>query len=176
MNKQPSPSQQHAISLIKAYLSPILSLVLPPGALLIQWSLWPLIAPHGWFQFFPAVFASSWIGGRAAGIRATGISVALVWWSFLPHEHSLLKYNSQYILPLVLFTAMGIVISLSHERLRRNATMNCSIRPRTACLSRKWMDVALMQTTQPAACLAGHARRSSIKLLSTWFQQRTWSG
>lgn len=94
--------------------------LLPPFlALLLQWLLWSYITPYVWFLFFPAVFASSWIGGLAAGLRATALSALMVWWLFIPPVHQFDKQGHQALLPLLVFCLMGVAFSLSHARLRR---------------------------------------------------------
>ncbi|MBT9502326.1 MAG: EAL domain-containing protein [Burkholderiaceae bacterium] len=95
-----------------------LALLPPLLALLVQWSLWAYITPYVWFMFFPAVFASSWIGGTAAGLRATALSALLVWWLFIPPVHQFDKGGHQALLPLLVFCFMGLAFSLSHARLR----------------------------------------------------------
>ncbi len=94
---------------------------LPPlVALALQWLLWPLIDPYVWFLFYPAVFASSWIGGRAAGLRATLMSVLIVWWLFIPPTHGFDKGRLAPLFPVLVFTAMGLAFSFTHERMRRS--------------------------------------------------------
>jgi len=94
--------------------------LLPPVlAVLVEWTLWPLIKPHVWFVFYPAVFGSSWLGGRVAGVQSTALSVALVWWLFIPPQHSWAKDSYSPAFAALVFALMGIVFSLSHERLRR---------------------------------------------------------
>jgi len=96
----------------------ILSIVPPFIAALLQHVLWPVIQPFAWFLFYPAVFVSSWIGGKRGGIAATAISTLLVWWAFVPPEHTLAKDDPRYVLSAVVFLFMGILFSLLHQRLR----------------------------------------------------------
>lgn len=98
--------------MILAMLPPLLSVPL-------QHVLWPVIQPFAWFLFYPAVFLSSWIGGALAGVVATVISTLLVWWSFVPPEHTLVKEEPRYVLSGAVYVAMGILFSLFHGRLKR---------------------------------------------------------
>ncbi|MBS2028566.1 MAG: PAS domain S-box protein [Deltaproteobacteria bacterium] len=77
-----------------------------------------LIEPNIWFLFFPAVFASAWLGGRAAGSWASVFSTALVWWFLVPPEHSFDKTSFQVLFPSAVFVTMGVVFSVFHDRLR----------------------------------------------------------
>ena len=90
------------------------------AALLLQLQLWELIQPYVWFLFYPAVFAGSWIGGFAAGLRATVLSIVIVLWFFVPPVHTLLKPEPKSWFPVIVFAGMGILFSLFHERLRRS--------------------------------------------------------
>jgi len=49
----------------------ILAGLIPLVAFVLQWTFWAAIQPYVWFLFFPAVFFSSWIGGKRAGLAAT---------------------------------------------------------------------------------------------------------
>jgi len=97
-----------------------ISLVPPLIALLLQWALWSLIQPYVWFLFYPAVFASSWFGGRLAGLQATGLSTLIVWYLFVPPQLQFAKGASAPVFPALVFVGMGVAFSLSHERLRRS--------------------------------------------------------
>lgn len=93
---------------------------LPPlAALSLQLLLWPVIAPYAWFLFYPAVFASSWIGGLRAGLGATAGSAALVWWFFIPPEHTVVKAGPKYLFSLAVFVGMGVLFSVFHDRFRK---------------------------------------------------------
>ncbi len=96
-----------------------LALVAPVGALVIQLALWRLIDPYAWFLFYPAVFISSWLGGRAAGLWATAISVAAVWWFFIPPRFSFAVEQPAAFFTAAAFVGIGVLFSLLHERLRK---------------------------------------------------------
>jgi diguanylate cyclase (GGDEF)-like protein/PAS domain S-box-containing protein len=89
------------------------------AALTLQWLFWPWIDPYAWFLFYPAVLASSWIGGLAAGLSATAAAVVTVWWFFIPAQYSWVKDNAP-VFPAAVFATMGIIFSLLHDRLRRS--------------------------------------------------------
>lgn len=95
-----------------------LSLLPPIVVALIQHLIWPLIEPHWWFFFYPAVFLSAWIGGVWGGIVSAGVSVVLVWWSFVPPVHILFKDEPYFLIPATVFFLMAIVFSLFQGRLK----------------------------------------------------------
>jgi len=96
-----------------------LSLVLPLLALGLQWMLWPWISPFVWFLFFPAVFFSARLSGFWGGLTSTLISVALVWYFFIPPQLSWVIEKPSNIYAAIMFLAMGILFSDTQERLRR---------------------------------------------------------
>ncbi len=92
---------------------------LPPVvAFVVQSTFWSVLSPLAWFLFYPAVFLSSWLGGRASGISATLISTALVTWFFIPPERTL-AVETRFLPSVGVFMAMGFAIAMFHERLRR---------------------------------------------------------
>lgn len=94
-------------------LSPVLI------AFIVQLLMWSVIRPLAWFFFYPAVFFSSWLGGRRFGVCATVLSTLLVWYFFLPPERSLVGRNAAGVMSSLIFLGMGIVFSLFHDRLRQ---------------------------------------------------------
>lgn len=97
-----------------------LALLLPFIACLTQWLLWSFISPFVWFLFFPAVFFSARVGGRiSAGIAATIISSGLVWFIFVPPQFSVGMKNPNNLFSVGLFMVMGVLFSLTHDRLRK---------------------------------------------------------
>jgi PAS domain S-box-containing protein len=95
------------------------ALALPVAACVLQWTFWQQIQPYAWFLFFPAVFLSSWIGGAVAGLLATSLSTLLVWYIFIPVRFSFALENPFSIFSIGVFFAMGVVFSLTHQRLRQ---------------------------------------------------------
>ncbi len=102
----------------KRSLRPVLAILPPIVALIVQWSLWSLIDPYAWFLFYPAVFISSWIGGLRAGLVATVIATASVLWFFVPPQYSFVKAPIFYF-PASVFTTMGVLFGVFHDRLRK---------------------------------------------------------
>jgi len=100
-------------------LRPILAMLPPLVASILQSMFWPALRPYVWFLFYPAVFFSSWIGGLPSGLMATAISTALVWWFFIPPEYSFMMKNPQSFLSAAVFMGMGVLFSLFHGRLRK---------------------------------------------------------
>ncbi len=95
------------------------ALLIPLAAFALQWFFWEAIYPYVWFLFYPAVFFSSWLGGMRAGLAATVISTVVVWWFFIPTRYSFTLERSASSLSMGLFTVMGALFSLTHERLRK---------------------------------------------------------
>ncbi len=96
-----------------------LALLPPLGALLLQEVFWSYIQPFVWFLFYPAVFFSSWIGGRVGGLVATFVSTVLAVYFFIPPVLTFTVGNPKTIPSVVMFMVMGVVFSLFHGRLRR---------------------------------------------------------
>ena len=115
-------------------LRPLLALLPPVVAFILQWMFWPVIQPYAWFLFFPAVFISSWIGGLLPGLASTFISTVLVWWFFIPPYYSFHLEKPISIVSITIFSIMGIFFSITHSRLQKankqsaetNATLRAS--------------------------------------------------
>lgn len=97
----------------------VLALLIPLFAFFLQWFFWEAIQPYVWFLFFPAVFFSSWLGGLRIGFASTALSMLVVWWFFVPPRYSFALERPGGSIPIVVFGIMGVVFSLTHERLRR---------------------------------------------------------
>lgn len=93
--------------------------LLPFGACLVQWVLWPYVSPARWFLFYPAIFFAPWIGGLAGGIGATAISVLLVWYCFLPPPLSWALAEWRGLVEIGIFVAVGAGFSLFYVRMRQ---------------------------------------------------------
>lgn len=100
-------------------LRSIAATLLPLVALAIQWIFWSVIQPYAWLFFFPAVFVSSWIGGLSAGLRATALSTAFVWYFFIPPVNSFAIKETRQLFPVIVFVGMGATFSIFHDRLRK---------------------------------------------------------
>jgi len=96
----------------------ILALLTPFVALVAAWLLGDFTRPHVWFLFYPAVFVSSWIGGRRLGIIATAIASGLVWWFLMPPERTPAVSPGQ-LFSIGIFSATGIAFAFFHDRLTR---------------------------------------------------------
>ena len=68
---------------------------------------WAWIKPLVWLLFYPAVFFSSWMGGRVSGWWATVISIGLVWFFFFPPERSFAVAEVRSIWSAVVFFLHG---------------------------------------------------------------------
>lgn len=97
----------------------VLASFFPLAALALQWLLWERLRPYVWLFFYPAVFLSSWAGGRVAGLLATAFSAIAAWYIFIPPPRSFSLEQPSTGIALLIFAGMGILFSLFHERLRR---------------------------------------------------------
>jgi K+-sensing histidine kinase KdpD len=97
----------------------VLALLLPFFSCWVQWQFWSVFKPFVWFLFFPTVFFSSRIGGKAAGIASTLISALLVVYCFIPPQFSFSAKNPNTLYSVVVFLLMGVLFSYTHERLER---------------------------------------------------------
>jgi len=100
-------------------LSLLWGLLLPGLATAIQWAFWDHISPYALLLYYPAVFASAWMGGWMAGIGATAASAALCWYVFIPPALSWEAAKPAQAIVLGIFVAMGLLLSMSMEWLRR---------------------------------------------------------
>ena len=94
-----------------------IALVPPWATLIIQLSLWEVLRPYAWLLFYPAIMASSWLGGLRTGVAATILSTAIVWWFFVPPEHAFVKVNA-HLVPTLIFLTLGCFVSASLARLK----------------------------------------------------------
>jgi len=95
------------------------AVLIPFVAFGVQWMFWAAIKPYVWFLFFPAVFFSSWVGGLRGGLVATAASVLLVLYFFIPPTRSFIPDNPFSFVSIAVFLMLGVLFSISHERLRR---------------------------------------------------------
>jgi len=95
------------------------AILLPFLALALQWLLWPWIAPFVWFLFFPTVFFSARLGGLWAGLASTVLSIAIVWYFFIPPQLSWTMNTPSNLYSVGLFLVMGYLFSETQDRLRR---------------------------------------------------------
>jgi PAS domain S-box-containing protein len=97
----------------------VLAATVPPLiAFVLQAILWSILRPFAWLLFYPAVFISSWLGGRASGVVATLLSTGIATWYFIPPERRL-AVEPRYLPAVGIFAAMCLLFVVFHERLRR---------------------------------------------------------
>jgi PAS domain S-box-containing protein len=115
-------------------LRPILALLPPLVAFILQWMFWSDIQPRTWLLFYPAVFFSAWIGGLLPGLVSTAISVVIVWWFFIPPQFSLVLDKPNSLISIGVFSVMGGLFSILLDRMKKaikqadetNATLHAS--------------------------------------------------
>ncbi len=98
-------------------------------ALGVQWTFWSSLQPQVFVLFYPAVIASSWIGGLRGGVAGTAFAAALIWYFFLPRQLSFVIEEPRMLLGLGVFSGLGVLFSLLNERLR---SVNQSLEERVA--------------------------------------------
>jgi PAS domain S-box-containing protein len=95
------------------------AIVLPLLMSILQWLVWPAIAPYAWLLFLPPVLLASWMGGFSSGLVATLLSTAIVWFEFIPPEGWFAKEEPRSLLSAGMFITTAVVSSLVASRLRR---------------------------------------------------------
>lgn len=80
---------------------------------------WTDLSPYVWLPLYPAVFFSSRFGGFVGGMTSTTLATPIGWYFFMPgHFSGDFSFPSGLLSPLVFFV-MGVLLSLTHEQLRR---------------------------------------------------------
>ncbi|MEY4749503.1 MAG: hypothetical protein RIQ60_1717 [Pseudomonadota bacterium] len=118
--------------------------LLPLPALLLQWLLWPWLAPLVWAVFYPAVFLAAILGGRRAAWPATALALVLVWTVFGPGS-ALGAAVPRLEVPSIVFALMGLLCGEAQERLLgRLRREHAAVQRSTASL------VAIVQSSDDA--------------------------
>ena len=108
----------------RIWLRPLLAMLPPIVAFILQWMFWSAIQPFAWLLFFPAVFISSWIGGLLPGLVSTFISAALAAWFFIPPQFMFSDKTPMSLISIGLFCIMGALFSSFHSRLKRTVSQS----------------------------------------------------
>jgi PAS domain S-box-containing protein len=111
------PPRSRSIRAVMTFLCA--AVVLPLVTFVVQSLIWPLLSPSAWILFAFTVFVSAWIGGAWSGVCATVVSTGLVWWAFLPPEHSFHVDTPRYVVSAAVFVLVGLLCSALQGRLRR---------------------------------------------------------
>ena len=167
---------------------PLLAQLAPLAAAGLQWLLWAEIRPFYWLLFYPAVFVSSWIGGLTGGLIATGLSIFLVLFKFVPPELSFGRNDPRILASAGLFLGMGILFSLVHGRLRASRRraeqalaeaqsarddLESQVRKRTAELSRA--NELLLDSEEVMRLLTSEVKDYGIFMLDVTGHITTWN-
>lgn len=88
-------------------------------AALIQWQLWPILAPKTWIFFYPAVFFSAVIGGLVGGTLATCLAALLCVYFFIDPQLTWVIGDANNHISLYIFVGMGLLFSLTFEYFHR---------------------------------------------------------
>lgn len=103
----------------QSLMLPLLAMLPPLIAFVLQWIFWSAIQPYAWLLFFPAVFISSWIGGMIPGLLSTALSAALATWFFIPPQFSFSVESPMSLVSIGVFLVMGALFSISHDKRRK---------------------------------------------------------
>ncbi|WP_051293136.1 sensor histidine kinase [Citrifermentans bremense] len=141
----------------------LLAALFPLAALALQWLLWEKLRPYVWLFFYPAVFLSSWAGGRVAGLLATAFSATVVWYFFIPPEQSFSLEHPSTAIALLIFAGMGILFSLFHERLRK-ADQQTRLALAEATSGREQLERRMEERTKELVDLVDELRRKETDL------------
>jgi PAS domain S-box-containing protein len=96
----------------------VLALLLPFLAWCLQSLLWEFVTPFATFFFYPAVFLSSWLGGRRGGLLATLVSLGLIGYFFVEPIHSFNVLDPNHVRLLLMFLLMGVTFALTLGRIQ----------------------------------------------------------
>jgi PAS domain S-box-containing protein len=111
-------AQQASTAPLLPRLRPLLALVPPAVALVLQLLVMRWSHPHVWFLFYPAIFISSWIGDRRSATAAMLLATGVAWWFLVEPRYTLIK-PAAMLFPLAAFLATGALFITFHGRLRR---------------------------------------------------------
>jgi|GEM_PF-1879954 len=141
----------------------LLGLLPVPATLLFQLAFWSAIRPFGLFLFVQAAYLSSWIGGLCAGLLSTISGVIICFYFFVPPERTWRVEEPRHFIVLGLFVALGVAISIFHERFRRASSLLERTRDEVARLYRKARQVDELKTRLFAG--VSHELRTHLALV-----------
>src|SRR5262245_64186873 len=90
---------------------PLLALLPPLIAALLELVFRNLVGANVWFLFYPAIFITSWIGDRRFGLIATALTTVMVWWLFVPPAMSIGGKPPQELIAVVVFFITGVLFT-----------------------------------------------------------------
>jgi K+-sensing histidine kinase KdpD len=103
--------KRHHVRRFPPWVGRASAVVLPVVATLLSRASLPLIESTLFIFYFPAVAASTWLGGLSAGLIATVLSVALADYFVIAPLHVMYPIAQSDVLRLALFAFFAIVIS-----------------------------------------------------------------
>lgn len=96
-----------------------IAVILPFGALALQWVLWPWIEPFVWFLFLPTVLLAARLAGYRGGLIATALSAPIAWYFFIPPRLSWQMEKPAHLGSVVLFVVVAYLICELQKRLEK---------------------------------------------------------
>jgi len=145
------------------------ALVLPLATLAVQWVLWEYIRPYAWFLFYPAVFLASLSGGLVVGMFATLLSALLVQLFFIPPVLSFIVEEPADVVSVAMFLAIGLMISLAHQRVREGIRRVVEAQERQQAVSAEAEETNVRLRAANAELAARCARADEMDTLKTRF-------
>lgn len=98
-----------------------IAVVTPVLAGILQWELWSKLSPLVWILFYPTVFLSASISGLVGGLIATCIATLIGIYYFISPAASWTINTDQHLYSVAIFFTMGLLFSVTFERLRRTS-------------------------------------------------------
>jgi diguanylate cyclase (GGDEF)-like protein/PAS domain S-box-containing protein len=80
---------------------------------------WRFIQPHLFLPFLPAIILALRLGGVTAGVAATILSAAVVWYAFLPPRYSFRVDSPNDVIAFALFLLAGLFMSFVYGRMSK---------------------------------------------------------
>lgn len=127
------------------------ALAMPLVAFGIQRGLWPTTQNFTCLLFYPAIFLSSWLGGFFAGLTSTVVSVAMVWFFFMPPEGNM---NPAHMVSLGVFVGMSVLVTTLHDRLRAATQHAAETSAQIHRLREEWATIVAHDLQQPINAIA----------------------
>ncbi len=73
----------------------------------------------GYLVFYPAVVITAWYGGLLPGLLTTGLAALAIMYFWIPPTYSLRIADPNDVVTMVVFVAIGIVVSALSEKVRQ---------------------------------------------------------
>jgi PAS domain S-box-containing protein len=134
-----------------------LAALAPPFFILgVHHFLWHLSLPYQWFLFYPAVFVSSWLGGRTGSLISAILSIGLAYWFIESPQYTLIRPDLNFVFPSVVLLATSLLYSAFLVRLEKATGLS-----RSAILNEQRMRGELEQVANASLAISEEVARLS---------------